>query len=248
MKGRIFILILGAAVFQLSCTSSFQTQTIQFSNNRIYASGTVNEALKKKMLPYADSVNKSMNEIVGICDKTLDKKQPESTLGNFIADAMLFEAKEKYQITIDAAFVNYGGVRIAQMAAGPITKGKIFELMPFDNLIIVQKIKGDVLQQFLDLIASKGGWPLAGISMGIKNKKAVAVKINGELLDHNRYYSIANSDYVANGGDNAEMIRTIPQLSKGYLLRDAIFDYIKTFQQLGKPIVAVEEKRVVYVE
>ena len=161
---------------------------------------------------------------------------------------MLFGAKEKYQITIDAAFVNYGGVRIAQMAAGPITKGKIFELMPFDNLIIVQKIKGDVLQQFLDLIASKGGWPLAGISMGIKNKKAVAVKINGELLDHNRYYSIANSDYVASGGDNAEMIRTTPQLSKGYLLRDAIFDYIKTFQQLGKPIVAVEEKRVVYVE
>jgi len=39
------------------------------------------------MKPYSDSVNKSMNDILGIADITLEKKSPEGTLGNFMVDA-----------------------------------------------------------------------------------------------------------------------------------------------------------------
>ncbi len=189
-----------------------------------------------------------MNTVVGIAEKNLDKKQPESTLGNFMVDAFLSMAAEKYNTKVDAAFLNYGGMRLTQLPAGDVTNGKIFELMPFDNLLILQKLKGDVLQQLLDLGAAKGGWPVAGITMQIKDKKAVQVMIGGKPLDRGATYTTVNSDFMANGGDNADMLRNVPQLSNGYLMRDAIFDYIKKLKSQGKNINATIENRVTHAQ
>ena len=194
--------------------------------------------------PFSENVNRTMNDVVGIADKSLDKKQPECTLGNFMVDAFLSMAAEKYNTQVDVAFLNYGGIRLTQLPAGNITTGKIFELMPFDNLLILQKLKGDVLQQFLDLIAAKGGSPVAGFTMQIKDKRAVNVMIGGKPLDPNATYTTVNSDFVANGGDNADMLRPVPQITNGYLMRDAIFDYIRKLKSQGKNISANIENRV----
>ena len=116
--------------------------------------------------------------------------------------------------------------------------------MPFDNMLIIQRMKGIVLQQFLDLVASRGGWPVAGMTMQIRDKKAVNVMIGGKSLDPEKIYTTVNSDFVANGGDNADMLRDIPQDNIGYLMRDAIFDYIKKLKSQGKNISANLENRV----
>lgn len=194
--------------------------------------------------PYSEEVNQKMNDVVGTATVSMDKKQPESTMGNFFADALLFMAREKYAEQIDAAVINYGGLRLNQLPAGQVTRGKIFELMPFDNLLILQKMKGQTLLEFLDLTAAKGGWPLAGITMQIKNKKAVNVMVNGKPLDPSATYTLANSDFIANGGDNADMLRPIPQIVNGYLMRDAFFDYIAKMKAAGKDISAQLENRV----
>jgi 2',3'-cyclic-nucleotide 2'-phosphodiesterase (5'-nucleotidase family) len=172
-----------------------------------------------------------------------------------MADAFLYTAKEIFNIHVDAAFMNHGGIRLNQLPKGDVTTGKIFELMPFDNLLVIQKMKGSVLQEFLDLCASQGGWPVAGITMQIKNnpagqtgKKAINVLIGGKPIDPEKTYSIINSDYVANGGSDAEMLKAISQISNGYLMRDALFDYIKWLKSQGKNINANIEKRVTYAE
>lgn len=228
----------------LSCNTSYQSQSLQYKTYRINEDQTKDSSLVTFLQPYSNTVNKTMNDIVGIADKSMDKKQPECTLGNFMVDAFLTMAAEKYNTKVDIAFLNFGGMRLTQLPAGDVTTGKIFELMPFDNLLIIQKLKGDVLQQFLDLTAGKGGWPVAGITMQIKNKKAVNVMIGGRPLDPNATYTSVNSDFVANGGDNADMLRTVPQISNGYLMRDAIFDYIKKLKSMGKNISANIENRV----
>lgn len=185
-----------------------------------------------------------MNDVVGIADITLEKKQPESTLGNFMTDAFFTMAEEKFNTKVDAAFMNYGGIRLTQLPAGNITTGKIFQLMPFDNLLVLQKLKGNVLQEFLNLVAAKGGSPVSGITMQIKDKKAVNVLVGGKPLDPEAVYTTVNSDFVANGGDNADMLRNIPQITNGYLMRDALFDYIKKQKSQGKNISAKIENRV----
>jgi 2',3'-cyclic-nucleotide 2'-phosphodiesterase (5'-nucleotidase family) len=227
-----------------SCTTIFQPTKAEHAGYRITESIPGDSSLLLSMRHYKDSVDRSMNAIIGTADQALEKRQPQSSLGNFMADAMFHMAREKYGVPIDAAFVNYGGIRITQLAAGPVTRGKIFEVMPFDNLLILQQVKGSVLQQFLDLTAEQRGWPVAGITMQIKNKKAVNVKIGGQPLDPDKIYTIANSDYVANGGDNANMLKAVPQQINGYLMRDAIFDYIKVLQAQGKNISVNEDNRV----
>ena len=236
----------------LSCSTAYQSQSLQYKSYRINNAQQKDSALMTFLQPYSTNVNRTMNDVIGIADISLDKKSPECTLGNFMADAFFTMAAGKYNIKVDAAFLNFGGIRLTQLPAGNVTNGKIFELMPFDNLLIIQKLKGDVLQQFLDLIAAKGGWPVAGLTMQIKDlpagqagKKAVNVMIEGKPLDPNETYTIANSDFIANGGDNADMLRTVPQISNGYLMRDAIFDYIKKLKSQGKNISAKIENRVI---
>ena len=232
----------------LSCNTTYQSQSLQYKSYRINDAQQKDSSVLTFLQPYSANVNKTMNDVVGIADVSLDKKSPECTLGNFMVDAFLSMAAEKYNTKVDAAFVNYGGIRLTQLPAGNVTSGKIFELMPFDNLLIIQKLKGDVFQQLLDLIAAKGGWPVAGIIMRIKDNKAINVMIGGKPLDPKAIYTVANSDFIANGGDNADMLRNVPQITNGYLMRDAILDYIKKLKNQGKNISAKIENRVTNVQ
>ena len=231
-------------VLIISCNTAYVPAKAQYQDYRITTELPKDSSMLVLLKPYSDSVNSSMNNVVGVAEKSLEKKQPEGTLGNFMADAMYFSAIQKFGVPVDAAFVNYGGIRITQLAQGEVTRGKIFELMPFDNIVVLQKLKGSEFQQFLDLVAERGGWPSAGITMQIKDKKAINVNVGGKPLDPNATYTVVNSDYVANGGDNAEMLKVLPQQNIGYLMRDAIFDYIKSLQSKGKNITANIENRV----
>ncbi len=228
----------------LSCNTSYQAQSLQHKIYRVTEAQSKDPVVQSFLQPYSDNVNKTMNDVVGVATIAMDKKSPESTLGNFMTDAFLTMAAEKYATKVDIAILNYGGIRLTQLPAGDVTAGKIFELMPFDNLLILQKIKGDVLLQFLDLAAAKGGWPVAGITMQLKDKKAVNVMVGGKPLDPAATYTLVNSDFLANGGDNADMLRNVPQITNGYLMRDAIFDYIKKLKAEGKDISANIENRV----
>ncbi len=241
----LFFLLAGT-----SCNTIYQSQSLQYQSYHVNDTQQKDSAFITLLQPYSSEVNKTMNDVVGMADISLDKKQPECSLGNFMVDAFFVMAEEKYNTKVDAAFLNFGGIRLTQLPAGNVTTGKIFELMPFDNLLILQKLKGDVLQQFLDLTAARGGWPVAGITMQIQNlpagagKKAVNVMVGGKPLDLNASYTTVNSDFVANGGDNADMLRNVPQITNGYLMRDAIFDYIKKLKSGGKNISAKLENRV----
>ena len=230
-------------IISYSCNPVYRASSVQYKDYPVQ-NERKDSSLQKFLQPYADSVNSSMNLVIGELATTLEKRQPEGTLGNFMADAMKAMAEKYYETKVDGAFINYGGIRLTGMQAGTITRGKIFELMPFDNIIVLQKLKGTVLKEFLDHIVGRGGWPVAGITMEMKDKKAVNVLIDGKPLDENMTYTIANSDYVANGGDYCEMLKVIPQINKGYLLRDGLIEYVQSFTKKGQPITATIQNRV----
>ena len=242
-------------LFAASCNTTYQPQSVKFVDYRLTPGDKKDTAITRLLQPYADSVNRSMNAVVVVSEKELEKKQPEGTLGNVMADAMLVKAKRAYKTNVDAAFVNYGGIRLTSMAAGEITRGKIFELAPFDNIIVLLKINGKTLQEFLNHISSRGGWPAAGIRWQIKNlpapqpgKQAVNVLINGTAIDANATYTIALVDYVANGGDDCSMLKSIPQINNGYLYRDALTEYLSDINKQGKKLAPEIENRVTNAE
>src|SRR5688572_4729232 len=59
--------------------------------------------------PYKRGVDTQMQVIIGRTDIPLTKAQPESTLGNFLADATLVAAR-KIDPKVAAAVGNYGGL------------------------------------------------------------------------------------------------------------------------------------------
>jgi 2',3'-cyclic-nucleotide 2'-phosphodiesterase (5'-nucleotidase family) len=236
--------ILFSFVLSMSCKQLPQKSVVQYQGFQINKQVSIDSTLIRLIAPYGNQLKSSMGKVIGRSENGLYKKQPESEIGNFMADAMKEMSEKKYGKKVDAAFVNYGGVR-SYIAKGDVTVGQIFELMPFDNLVIIQEMKGTVLQQFLDVIALDGGWPLSGLTMEIKDKKAVHILISGKPIDKEAVYVIANSDYVANGGSNCSMLKSIKQENKGYLLRDALIDYSISRTDKGKSIDSNLENRVV---
>ncbi|MBX2925785.1 MAG: 5'-nucleotidase C-terminal domain-containing protein [Chitinophagaceae bacterium] len=247
MKRNDSVLVL-LFIFLASCYSSYQPHSVQYKDYRITYPERIDSTFVDFLKPYRDSVNSTMNIVLAEAEATLQKKRPEGELGNFLADALLSVSQQQFNEPVDAAFVNYGGIRSASLAKGDITIGKVYELMPFDNVVTLQRLKGNVLQEFLDHVAALGGWPVSGLTMKIKGKQAVDVLIKGTPLDKNKVYNIVNSDYIANGGDNCVMLRNIPVVSTGYLMRDAFIEYIKQQHRNGKKINAVIENRVSYAE
>ena len=243
-KGTIHSILAACILFFYSCNPIYRASSVEYKDYKVDNIQT-DSTLQAFLQPFSDSVNRSMNGVIATLAVDLEKKQPEGSLGNLMADAMKIIAEKNYVTKVDAAFINYGGIRLPSIKAGAITRGKVFELMPFDNIVVLQKLSGKVVKDFLDHIASRGGWPVAGITMQIKNKKAENVMINGKFIDMNAVYTIANSDYVANGGDMCDMLRPIPQINNGLLLRDALIEYFTSFSKEGKQITATIENRVI---
>lgn len=196
---------------------------------------------------YKGRLDSVMNQVIGTALVPLSKAQPESTMGNFAADAQL-EAGKKLDNMVVISVVNYGGLRIPFLAAGSITKGKIYEIMPFDNLVTVVDVPGTVLQTFCDHMAARKGWPISGFSYTIKNGKATDIRVAGEAIRPNAVYKLATSDYIANGGDECEFLTGLKKQASAVLLRDAIMDKVMNDSKQHKGIEPKLEKRVYYAE
>lgn len=239
--------ILFLFLFLTACRTAYSPTTVSFAQYDVSQSN-IDTVFILMLKPYKDSLDKSMNKVIAYISQDLDKKMPEGALGNMIADAMLVQAEKIFGMKPDLAVMNYGGIRLPFLKAGPVTLGKIYELHPFDNRLVMMQLSGDVLQKFLDLTASKGGWPVAGISMIIQNKKAINVLVNGNPLQSNQKYWVALSDYVATGGDAADMLAAFTVEQKDYLIRNAIIDYLSAMESAGKMHQPGTQKRIQYAE
>lgn len=230
---RIYFFIL-LSVLLSACHLSQSPTGVAFKGYPVGKSNGVDSGYLKMLKPYTDSVDLTMNEVLAENATELLKQVPNSTLGNFLADAYLWAAREKFDKRADVAFMNHGGVRINRIPAGKIDRRIIYEVMPFDNTLVIVEVKGLLLQEMLDRIAEDGGGGgVAGLSMRIKDKKAVDVAIGGQAIDPQRTYFIVNSDYAVDGGGGFNGFKTLPQQRTGYFQRDAIILYCKSIGKGG---------------
>ncbi len=193
--------------------------------------------------PYKERLDAEMNTVVGNTARDLAKAKPESPLGNWLADLIHKKSEDYHKSKIDFALVNYGGIRIPVLPEGEVTRGKIFELMPFDNMLMVLEIDGATVRQIFGTMAANGGWPISQqVSYMIDNELPVNILINDEALDDKKIYKVAISDYLANGGDNLFFLKDKKRHNLGVLFRDAMLEYI--IEQNGETMSAEVEGRV----
>jgi 2',3'-cyclic-nucleotide 2'-phosphodiesterase (5'-nucleotidase family) len=242
---RIHHFLIGCFILLVSCHPSQQISKVQYAGYTIASNRRVDSTYINMLSSYSDSVNKTMNEYLVQNERDLNKDVPNSTLGNFLADAYLWAAKNKVDPRAEMAFMNHGGVRINRLAQGNITRGMIYEVMPFDNVLVLVEVKGNILKEYLDRIAfDGGGGGISGVSMRINERKATDIMVNGQALDVNRTYFMVNSDYQVDGGGGFTAFKNLKQKRSGYLQRDAIIDYCKWLNQDGKKIIQEPKTRI----
>jgi 2',3'-cyclic-nucleotide 2'-phosphodiesterase (5'-nucleotidase family) len=193
-----------------------------------------------------------MNSILVICEANLTKSNPEGRLGNFIADLTLKKANEYCVIKgigkADLCLLNNGGLRTS-LPEGDILKRRVFELMPFENEIVIVTLTGNKTLMLFDYLAYVNGMPLAGARMGIKDGQQAEISIGGEPIDTNRTYRVATSDYLAHGGDRMKFFLTPLKIENlGHKLRDAIIEYMVAEHKAGRTINAQLDGRIKTME
>ena len=202
-------------------------------------------AIAAIIAPYHDRVTAQMQEVLGTAPEPLVKAPGESPLANFVADLQRQRASQALKEPIPLGVMTNGGLR-AGFAAGPVTMGEVFELMPFENELVVLDAPGPVVQQLFDYAAH--------IKMAVSGATYTVtfdglpkdIRIGDQPFDVNedRTWPIAISDYLATGGDNMTFFKTIVPRHTSVLLRTAIADHIRDLTKAGQPVAARVEGRV----
>jgi 5'-nucleotidase len=126
----------------------------------------------------------------------------ESPLGNLFTDAMLAEVPDA-----DVAINNTRGGLRADLAAGPLTYGKLFEVFPFDNRLVRLELTGAALRRVFQTQLQQGrSLPgIAGLRVAADCRNGrLALSMTrtrgGVVRDADRLV-VVTTDFLATGGD-----------------------------------------------
>ncbi len=223
----------------MGCRTWHQPTRAAWQRSEVNNASGKDSALWHLVAPYRDSVSESMETVIGQLAVTLSKTAGENTLGNFVADALLFGASTRYE-QVDLAVMNRGGYRLQELPAGMITVGKVYELMPFDNLLFCVAVPGNTISSMMSSPNfSQAEWSVSGL-----NILHGSVLIGGKPFHADSTYYLAISDYLAEGGDNGNSMQNLPRQNAGYLQRDALIDYIKFHAKQGNAIAEPDTNRL----
>ena len=252
-RSLLVSLFAAAAVTVAACHHQAAVTGVSVEQVEMNRNGGHDSATAAMIAPYKDSLDAIMTQVVGRSAVAMPKERDklETLLGNFVADVCLDRVNRVYQPSdnhgADFCLLNTGGLR-SSLPQGNLTRGNIFELMPFDNEMVVVTLSGQKTWELLRYLAASGGQPVAGIKMGIRPDKTPGTTlIKGVTFDSTRTYKVVTSDYLANGGDKMDFFRNPVKLeTTGYKIRDAILDYLAEQQKNNNIIQPALDGRMYY--
>ncbi len=245
-----FTLLITSFFIILSCKPSYlltdyNTKNVEVTGN----SNVLDSQLVQMYLPFKNSLEKDMNRVISFSEIEMVKNKPESGLTNLLADLLLIEGRKEatrknLQIDPEISFFNYGGIRTS-LPKGEIKVGNIFELMPFENEMVMLQLSGSQVQQFLNQVAGKGGDSVGGVRFTISDKSAIKVLIDGKSLEAEKKYWLVTNDYVANGGDNLSVFTQRSEMVPiGKKIRDVIISNLEERQNRGEVLTVKLDGRI----
>jgi 2',3'-cyclic-nucleotide 2'-phosphodiesterase (5'-nucleotidase family) len=191
--------------------------------------------------PYRAKVEQQTNAVLGEATAAFSRiVQEGGALLNLVADA--YRTRTGTQI----ALVNNGGIRTS-LPAGPITYGKIFEILPFENTIVTMKLTGLQLKRSLAVrLTAVSGVRAVYDLRKPKNEQLVSATLeDGSPIVDGATFTVAINDFMQAGGDDyTEFASGTDAKDTGIRLRDVVSEYIKT----KKTITPVLDGRIQIVE
>ncbi|MDQ3930746.1 MAG: 5'-nucleotidase C-terminal domain-containing protein, partial [Chloroflexota bacterium] len=197
-----------------------------------------------------DAVKPILGEEVGVAAALVDRSRGgESKMGNLVSDAI----RATYQV--DVALQNSGGLR-ADFQPGRVTKGDVFAVLPFGNVVVTGDLKGSDLLSALengvsDVSGSAGRFiQLSGVRFAYDASKPVgqrvlwAVLSNGRAVDPIATYKVATNDFMQVGGDNYTSLTRMANVVSREQLYEVAANYVKSLGTINPQV----EGRIVAVQ
>ena len=168
------------------------------------------DALKQWLKPFDDEVHRVMTLRIASSKRAMSNSDL-TYLPNFVCDAVTEIIARRWG-KVDFAIMNRGGIR-QPLPEGDITEGMITSMLPFDNRLVVLKIKGaDLLDAFKVMTRRRGDAVSRELDIKFRDREIVWAKLNGKPIDKEKYYTMVTVDYLANGGDYMEPLTHAQQL------------------------------------
>jgi len=224
---RLFISF-SVILFLFSCNQHLVVYEVNTKNISVDSKvGPLDSVMESIVKPYRDSIENELSTLVAISSTPLIKGKHESKLTNLLSDILLdygtsYCKKQNLSSCPDVSYVNYGGIR-ASLPKGEITVERIFELMPFENEIVLIKITGQAFLLMAEKIAGRGGEGVAGMKLGIRNGIVSSLTAGGKPIDPSAFYWVVTNDYIANGGDQMSMfLNPVERINTKMKIRDLL--------------------------
>ena len=176
-----------------------------------------------------------LNQVIGASSTTLSREANEageSLMGNFLADAY------RSMLGVDFAF---SGLGRADIPAGNITLGDLYQVDPFDRDLIVMTLTGSQIVRLLNEQWSGRGSPqflaVSGLSYtwdanGPENERIIDIRdARGRTLDSNLSYRISTSEFFASGGSGFDVFTEGVDRKIRRSTLDVLVDHTKNLPQ-----------------
>ena len=232
---KLFVIFLTLFLVASCSKQNYQVSKIEGKRITITDKEKQDPQIENYIKPYREHINKDLDSVLAYCPETLDKSSGkwQTTIGNLMADVTLQRGNTVFMVrekkNIDLCILNHGGIR-AILPKGNVTTRTAFEIMPFENSLVVIALKGEQILEMVDyFIATKKPHPLSGITFTIgKDNVAKNILVQGKPVEKDTIYYVATNDYLSNGGDNMEFFKKGTQkFDLDYKLRNILIDYFK---------------------
>lgn len=200
------------------------------------ASTVEDEMIAAMLDQYREQYQAKMGQQIAEVSYPLEFGNPESRLGNLVADALRFRAARESRSFIHLSVISESSFKL-NFNEGTLTLGDVLEFMPYQNHLVLLKLSGEMVYHLSQQIAARGGVPVSGMRFRLDNGEARQVLVNSEILDRQKEYWLATSDWVADGGDNfTALMNPLERVDMDLSISDLYIDYFRNQRVLTPEI------------
>jgi len=183
-----------------------------------------------------------VNRRYGTLAVAMNRDGTQYALGNLVTDAQRWAAKG------DIGIMNNRGIR-ANLRAGDVTYGTLFEIQPFANSLYSLRMTGAQVREYFEKLLGGDEIPVhvSGITVGYnpekpKGQRLVSLRLPaGRTLTDDAIYNVIVNNFMGTGGSNLGPPDGVHITPLDINDLDALIDYVKT---LKSPITPPAESRI----
>jgi len=182
--------------------------------------------VEKMIAKYTEKNKQILDKVISYSSQDLTNRAVKNSY-NIKLTYMIADVIRKYAKT-DVGMQNIGGIR-ASLDAGDITYDDIYNLMPFDNTVIVTTFTGAQLLKVIKHSYAFHKYPvsiMAGVKVDFdKRGQMKKVLIDNKPLDIDKEYSLATLDFLYYGGDSYDFVNAKNYKNTNVAVRYVVLDY-----------------------